>query len=670
MKRGNGRGCFFRLKGGVSLLCFLIFPMLSFAAEQELKTEELVQMSLDDLMNTVVVTASRAEIPLSRVSKSISVVSRKDMEDARQYFLPEMIDNVPGVYLKRNGGPGRISRINMRGAKYQYTQFQYNGIPLKDATDILNSFNSYVQDLYGGEDIERIEVLKGSNSTLYGSQAMGGVINIIPAKWNQELVLESRNEVGSNNTVFASARAAYGKENFYLDINPLYYDTDGESFSGSHDYYYEKKGLSAGAGYKFSEGMSLEFNSLYSDTEAPLHAQFPGLDAQQRLTGNRAAEDQHTENSLFLAGLTFTHQVNSVWDYSLKAAYSETRRHYFNSSVSADKSEYNGDTSYLEMQHNLRFTDWMNLTVGMDYEKSDYENREPLNAFQEIYDPRIFSYNWDYWDAFCMLRFSFLDDSLLLDAGGRYNDHEKFDSETVWEISAAYIFKDFGTKIHGHTGTGYRTPALYEVYGGYLFNGELIPTGNPDLEPEKSISYEIGVDQFLFDNSLNFGLTWFHIDFDDLVIYSLRYENGSEGRSEGIETYVHYQPCPYVRFGLAYTYADPEYKDSTSGKWLREPSFPKNKFSFTTSLYPMEKLRIWFRVIWQDEKIVPLYDSAFNQTLWEEDSVTTVDAAVSYNISENFDVWLRAENLFDEDYSEGGYAMPGRWIFGGVKLMF
>lgn len=641
---------------------------------EELKTEELVELSLDELLNTTVVTASRTETPLSKVTKSISVVNRRDMDTAQELFVPEMIDTVPGVFLKRNGGPGRLVRINIRGAESQYTQFQYNGLPLKDAADTQNTFHSFLQDLYLGSGIDRVEVLRGTNSTLYGSQAMGGVINIIPDKWMDGPELLSRTEVGDNDRILQSARAGYGTDAFFLDLNPLYITTDNRDGFDGGSYEYEKTGFLGGAGVKLAGESTLEFSSIFSDSEAPLNAILPGIDAGGGLIRNQPAEDQEYQNQLYQLGLVYRHKTGDLWDFTVKGAYSETERTYSWSDTSGDRSDFDGDTAYGEFQFNLHPKEWITVTLGADYEQSGYDNTEPLDKYAGVFDPVTFSYDWDFWDLFAMAQTRFLDDALLIDVGGRYNDHEKFDAKAVWEMSAAYIFQDIGTKLHSHIGTGYRAPALYEVHGGFLSGGVLIPIGNPDLSPEESVSYEAGVDQFLLENKLNLGVTYFRIDFDDLVVYDLmanRYENAAEAKTEGIESYVHYQPISAIRVGVNYTHADPKTKGEAGGKWVRKDHFPRNKVSATFQAFFLDKAAsLYLRANWIDEKIVPLYDAAFTQVQWKEDAVTTVDAAFTYRFAGHMEAWLKADNITGETYTEGGYLMPDRWISGGLKVYF
>lgn len=238
-------------------------------------------------------------------------------------------------------------------------------------------------------------------------------------------------------------------------------------------------------------------------------------------------------------------------------------------------------------------------------------------------------------------------------------------------MSAAYIFKDFGTKIHGQVGTGYRTPSLYEIYGGYLYNGKTISIGNPGLVPEESTGYEIGIDQKFCGERLSVGFTWFHTDFDNLIIYDgfdNKYMNADKGTTEGFEAYVNLAPTEWFHLALAYTYADPRYKED--GEWEREEYLPRNKFSGLATFIPYQGVTASLRLVWQDAKIVPLYDPGYNQVRWKEAAVVTMDAAISYRFLDRYQTWVRVENLFDEHYSEGGFTMPGRWFYGGIKFTF
>ncbi|MDR2549785.1 MAG: TonB-dependent receptor [Desulfobulbus sp.] len=621
----------------------------------------------------IVVTASRTETLRQEATKSIDVVTSEDRDELQQYFLPELLANEPGVFFRANGGLGQWSNISIRGAGSQYTQYQYNGMPLRDAADTQTTLQYFIEDMFSGSNLERVEILKGTNSTLYGSQAMGGVINIIPRKWQAGPAAEWRNEFGPNGTWITNGRIAYGQEKYYIDFNPMYITTDGENYGGPNGYWYDNIGATFGAGIKPTDRTTVEFSGIFADTDLALGSS-PSLDSSGNLVKNQAYADQHRKGQLYQVGLNWMQTISPLWDFALKGSQGATERHYFWSRIDGDRSDYDGKTTYVEMQHNLHPSEWLTLNLGVDYEQSDYEGREPRDKYAGDYTPANFDESWNNKDVFSQAQFALLDRSLFINLGGRYNDHEVFDGEAVWEASAAYLFKNSGTKLHAHVGTGYRTPGLYEVYGGYLANGRLVTIGNPDLQPEESIGYELGIDQSLADGKVQFGATYFATRFDDMIIFdnlTYRYENANEGKNSGIETYLRVSPWKMIRFDLAYTYIDSRYKaDQYAGDWTRKEYLPRNKVDFIVTFYPVDKLTLAATVRWQDNKIVPLYDPSFNSVRWEESDTTTVNLAATYKALQNMDLFARVDNLFDKDYTESAYCMPGLSVYGGLKLHF
>ncbi len=373
-------------------------------------------------------------------------------------------------------------------------------------------------------------------------------------------------------------------------------------------------------------------------------------------------------------GLVWNHTLTNIWDYTVKGTYGETERHYFWTATPGDQSNYDGVLSFIEMQHNFALTEHLNISLGMDYEKQVFDGQEPLNKWMADFTPVIFHYTWNSWDTFGLVQGNFMDDALLINVGGRYNDHEKFGSKAVWETSAAYTIKSSNTKFHSHIGTGYRTPSLYEIYGGYLSGGVLITIGNKNLQPEESLGWEIGVEQNLLARKMTMGVTYFQTKFNDLIIYdrfNKQYANASTAQNKGFEVYIKTKPLKNLSMDFAYTHMDSKYKATkTSTRWTQKEYLPENIIDMIITWYPIKKLTLSCDVSFQGEKIVPLYDPTWTKVRYKEDKVTTVDLAVTYNLSKHLDLWIRAENLLDKDYTESGYQMPGRSLFGGFRVFF
>ncbi|WP_448382156.1 TonB-dependent receptor plug domain-containing protein [Desulfosoma sp.] len=623
-------------------------------------------------LEPIVVTASRMETPISQVTKSVSVVSASDRDERQQYFLPDLFSTEPGVILRRLGGPGQWSNISLRGAGSQHTQFQYNGFPLRDAADTQSTLQYFIEDLYSGSNLRQVEILKGTQSTLYGSQAMGGVINILPETWKHGTGAEFRSEVGERNTFLENGRFYHGQDLLYFDFNPMYIKTDGLKNGGDHDFWYNNFGFTAGGGLKLTPNVTAEFSSVFYDADLALSRNTPSLDKNGNLVKNTADPKKHRKSLLGQYGLKMNHVVSSLWDYSLKGAYTETQRHYFWSDIPGHQSNYDGSTGYLETQHNVHLTDRFTLLFGADYESASYDGREPRNPIAQDYTAVPTKEAWYSWDLFSQASLELLDDALLLNIGGRFNNPQAFDSKVVGEASAAYFIKNTETKFRAQVGTGYRTPSLYEIYGGFLFRGTMITIGNPDLKPEESLGYEFGVEQTWLGGMVHTGLTWFHTDFDDLITYdgiNNKYMNATKAKTEGFETYMDIGPWEWIKLSFSYTYVDPMYQ-TKEGDWKRRTYTPRNKVGGVVTLILPQNLTVSLRGIWVSERIVPLYDPNFKTVNWKEPSYTTVDAALTYTFFKKHQLFLKVENLFDEDYTESGYGMPGRWVYGGFKAVF
>jgi len=649
------------------------------------ETEEKAKAEQSYTIEPVVVTATKTATPLSEVTKSVSVVTNKDMETQQQTSIPEAIDIAPGVMVQNQGGPGQYSAVNIRGAGSQYVQFQYNGFPLRDASDSQTSFQFLEGDLFGQTGINRIEVLNGTNSVLYGSSAIGGVVNIIPQRWQDGFSAQIMSEAGSHNTFIENGGFAYGEKNYYINFNPMYITTDGISNGGPNSYWYNNLGFTGGAGIKFGDNMALEVCNITSSSDTALSSVLPSLTAQHQLIVNQASPTDHVEGLFDLTGVTFTQQVSSIWDYSIKGAYGSTERKNFEPEENfgvTGSSNFDGTTNWIEMQHNIHATDWLTLTGGFDYDRASYSNREPIiqnSAWNGLYEST--NKEWFGYDLFGLAQMAFFDKSLFFTGGLRFNDHEDFSSKVVEEASAAYIFKKTGTKIHSAFGTGYRTPSLYEIYGGYVspISGQVVTVGNPKLIPEESTSYDVGVTQPFLNNKLNIGITWFHIDFNNQIIYNgftNQYDNVNKGKTEGIEAKVEAKPCKYFSLTAAYTNAYSEYRANNSNDWTRLEYWPINTFSFIGTVYPVERLSISFKVLWEGDRIIPLYDPSFNEVRWTEPSDTRLDMITTYKLLKNYkrindiDIFFKITNLLDTHYTESGYQAPGRWVYGGVKMAF
>lgn len=619
-------------------------------------------------LNTVVVTGTRDDQNLSESTKSISVVTKEDMDSQQNYFIPKYLAQQPGVFYTNNGSMGQWSTVSIRGTGAKYTQFQFNGIPLQDVADTQGAFTGFIEDLNGASNIRQIEVLRGTSSTLHGSRAIGGVINITTDRWIDGLKAEWRNEFGANNTYVGNARIAYGQsDKFYFDINPVYADTDGEQYVGKYGLGYDNKGFSASAGLKPFENASLEFMSLYYESN------MDSSNSPRMVNGKLRPQEvvnpaNHRESIMSQMGLNWQHEVNDAWDYHIKASYGETERHYFTQRTGGtDLGFYDGETTYLEMQHNIHPVDWLTVNIGADFQHLVYKQTQTPNSSSGNFDKMHKQWSYDSYDPFLQLQGVFLDRRLFTNVGARYTKYSEFGGKMVWDASAAYLF-DTGTKIHVQAATGYRAPSLYELFGGYLDSGVFKIIGNENLKPEESTSFEVGVEQNLWDDRVNVGLTYFHTDVDDIIYYGYvrpGYEQGSKGKVKGVESWISARPIDRMKLTLAYTYVDSKYQNTPGGQWFRTANLPHQVFNFNVTATPIDDLTLSLNLARRGKTPVSV-----SSTVYQESASTVVDVAAGYAITEHMEIFARLDNLFDEEYTVGAYSQPGASFYGGVKFSY
>ncbi len=628
----------------------------------------------------MVVTATKTEVSVEKITKSVNVITKKDFDDAKEAYLPEFLDNLPGVFVKRNGSAGQFTTVSVRGIPSSYTQFQFNGIPLNDSASTQGDASFFIEDMYIPSNISRVEVLKGTGSSLYGSRAIGGVINILPGKSSQGIHGELSTEYGGKKQFTVKGGVSYGAGDFYINLNPTYVWSEGTTKEGVDDtQFYKNLGLSAMMGYDFGK-IQVDLATLNYKTDLGLGTT-PNLDAALKLVpGGDPVDDKHREGLLSTTGLKVAHRVFDNWDYELKGSYTNTDRHYFWGANSNNKSYFDGEDFIFDMQHNVAVNDFILLSLGADHQIQKLVDKSPTdakgpdgfpNTGDEDWTVHVHDVKYHTSDVYGLLQVSFLDDMVNLNLGGRFVMPEKFDNQFVYDASSALSLKDLGVKIHAAISSGYRMPSLYELYGGYLSSGVFVVIGDENLEPEKSINYEAGVEYDVL-NIAKTGLTFFYTDFEDKLIYNgaiSKYDQaGGEAFSKGFEAFFNARFSSLAKFNLAYTFLKAQYKATKADDFEDAAYTPKHKLTATLTVYPIKNLTTFIRASYRSALNFTLRDPSWTSHDYEEDGVISFDCNVAYKVVEYVDLWLRCENLLGKDYTEGGYQMPGREIYGGLKL--
>lgn len=607
-----------------ALLATAISPNLVYSQET----------SANEAEDVIIVTANRRPQPLSQVGSSVSVVSEADLERNQQSFVLDALERVPGVAIAQNGAFGGSASVSIRGAGGDRTVLLVDGIQLNDASAPGGAFNFNTLDSY---NIERVEILRGPQSVLYGSDATGGVINVITKTGGDGLGGKIFAEGGSFNTTRAGASLNGGDDRFGFNVSASAFNTDGISAADENDGNTERDGLRSYTFYgKFTGEISDTFNlaaiTSYADSRSMYDA-FGPLDGSGVHTVDTDQFFGAVRGNLDL--------LNGRFNNTFSAEYSEINRLF-----TSDFSPFLGQGRRTNFDYLGVYTideNWI-ATGGLQHEKVKSLGASDLS--------------FDISSVFGEIGFTGVE-GLTLTAGGRYDDHTTFGDTTTFRVTGSYVFAETGTQFIANVGEGFKAPSISQL----TFQCETCDEINSDLKPERSIGYEVGVRQSVMDDRITFGATYFYIKIDDKITYisfAEGYTNLESTSSKGIEFTVSADLTDTLNVTGSYTYTNP--KDRlTDNLLIREP---KNMFNASINWMPIEKLSTTLNITHNGRELNN--DEATFNPAW-----TRVDIRASYEIMENLSVYGRVDNLFNKEYQHVlGYGTPDRSYFAGLRKTF
>ncbi len=596
-------------------------------------------------LGDVIVSATKTEIYQGEVGSSTSVVTSGEIEKSQKQTVQDVLRDMPGVSVCQNSAFGGTSSVYLRGAKPGQTLVLIDGIEVNDpmATDRAFDFAHLTTD-----NIERIEVVRGPQCTLYGSDAMAGVINIITKKGKGDPKVNGFAEAGSHSTFRENVSASGSLQKFNYSLSATRLDSDGinKASEGNEKDAYENSVLSSRLGYDFSETCALNLSARYTDSETDID------DGAFDDDPNQTAEWKDTALKLSL-DQAFT----TEWTHALSFSCHKVKRSYEDEADAKDlfddlDSEYEGDTEKTEWQHNYSPVEWSVLTAGFEYEQesgsSVYRSGSYTTADREkTVDNRGY---------YLQNQFKF-QDKYFITPGLRTDDHELFGTETTGKISSSILFET-ATRLKANWGTGFKAPSLYQLYSVY---------GDKNLNPDESESYDAGFEQSFFKDKVVLDVQYFHNDFKNMVDWdslTYKYKNIGRARTNGFEAGLKYTPSETLTLGMNFTYTETEDKD-TGLDLLRRPEKQTN---FYADWAFNEKTNFNLGVTYVGSREDVVYDSNYNQVRIEDDSYITARLAASYEVMENMLVFGRIENLCDKEYEDAhGYSMPGASFYAGIK---
>jgi len=616
--------------------------------------------------NQIVVTATRSPLEIARSGSSVSVIRAEEIQEKGARSIAEVFRALPGVDVSESGGVGAVTNITIRGSNPGQTLILVDGIRVGDSTAIGGEFDF---GAFGATDIERIEVLRGPQSALYGSDAMGGVINIITRKGAGAPRASIAAEGGSYGSkgIRASLSGSTETVNYAFSLNGL--DTAGFSRFGyrigrltptlvaplENDPTRRLAG-SARIGWRPVDGVEIEAGA----TSYWSNIAFDGFGADDRFNRQRSlVSESWTKGSLVSFG--------GALKTSLTLFGGRTDRNYgfsgegFSAPYATD---YRGNRYGAELQNDLKLGTYGLLVFGARTETETaaiWTQPLPRGAAVRVQDVDARQTT----NALFALWQLPVGERLNLSLGGRVDDVAD-NTFTTWRATAAYDLRETGTKLRASIGTGAKAPSLYQLYNPYD------PTRGANLLPEESLGIDAGLDQFAFDNrlKLSVGVFWnrYHnlIEFRDLAyfpVYQAQYYNVGRAETKGVEASADLALVP-GEWRARGTYTFMIAKDLETGLSLLRR--PRNKGSVGLIYSGVPKLEIEGRVLMVGPR--PDYNLGSRVRLAP---YARLDLWARYDLDPTWQLYARAENITNAHYEEAySYGTAGRAVYAGLRAQW
>lgn len=611
----------------------------------------------------VTVTANRTPTALQRTGSAITVIGSDEISRSNPGSLVEALRGVPGLDITETGGPGAATAVRLRGGNAGQTLVLVDGIRVGDSSGVGNDFD--FSTMAPGL-IDRVEVLRGPQSALYGSDAMGGVVNIITKRGRGPFQAYAQAEGGSHGTMNTSA-------GFYGTQGPWSYSFAGTAARASGFSRYgsrigriervqlaplENDGFSrfggfGRVGYDPGNGFRVEIGAMSVTTHTQYDAAFGTL-PDTPSASTRRLDQVFAKASLDTFGNRLTHHV-TVFANRTERNFKDISffRNVLPANTTWTSSDFIGSRIGAEYQGDLKLDAFGKLSFGGKAEReaaATYnQNILPVTRIRQ----RTLDEGQTTRSLFSLWQLP-VGERLDLSLGGRIDDVVDVAQFRTWRATAAYRITETGTKLRASSGTGAKAPSLFQLYA---------PTfGNALLEPEKSQGHDLGIDQSLFDGRVLISATAFANSYKNLIDFNTvtsRYINVARAKTSGVELSADMEIVPqFLRFKATYTYL--QAKDRLTNLTLARRPQQTGKLSLVISPTPN----------WTIEPSLILVDGRFSGTRETQRLApyARLDVYTDYKIDETWKVYARGENLTNARYQEVyNYGTTGRAVYAGLK---
>jgi vitamin B12 transporter len=623
-------------------------------------------------LSEVVITANRVDVPVQDVTSSSTVITAKDMEQKQTGTVMDAIQGVPGIDIAQAGNPGETSFVYIRGNDSENTLVLLDGIPLNDPVGA--PFDYEYLDGLSLDGVKQIEVIRGPQSTLWGSNAIGGVINIIPQSGPAPLGGSALVEGGSYGTSHEAVAAQGGAIGGYFNFDASHFKSAGfpalnikgldandsaleSPTAGSVNNGDDNNTASLRLGSNLTSNLDEKVFIRYSQSNTSLDAYNDNFvladDPAYFALQKQFMVDSHSDWKL----------LGGNWEQQLNVSFSDDNRIYTATANSYNtyyaNGNYDGQTAQVNWQNTIRLAKEETIILGIQgqeqWASENYTSGDTVNG-PNLSDSTPVT-NVQDGSGFAESQSS-IEDRLFFNLGGRWENNSQFGIHTTYQAGLAYFVPGLETKLKANYGTGFLAPSLYQLYD---------PTyGNPDLQPETSLGYDFGFEQPIGGkNFINVGADYFDNDLTNLITYdptTFRGINIGQARTYGVESFVEFNGIQNLSLKGSYTYDDAQ--DLTNNRPLYRR--PQNKANGDMD-YQWGSLGLGTSLIYTGNSL----DTDFYGNPVTLPSYFLVNLRASYQVNSQVKVFARVDNLFNQWYEEEyGYSTPGLSVYGGTKVSF
>jgi len=620
----------------------------------------------------VVISATKTPVPVTHLTSAVEVITGEELERRNVKTVVDALRLSQGLTVFSNGGPGTIATVRIRGSSSDQVLVLIDGAIMNSATLGSYNFANLTTD-----NIERIEILRGAQSMLWGADAIGGVINITTKKGARGLSANAFFEYGSFLSIREGGQVSgkKGPVDFsaaisrwdYTGFSAINYRRGASERDGFHN-----SQASARLGIALPHEGRLDFNFRLLQGRVNIDNSFsPGFDTLGAFTNSQQ----------FVYSASYNQPITTWWNQALTVSRQTedsetfsgtTQRNVQTGAVSptfAFRSQIDTLANRVEWQHNFQIVKPLLLSVGYQFRDQQGENRDLLTNNLDISRKIISSHA-----GFAQAQLN-LWDRVFATAGVRQDEYNVFGGATTYRVTAGYLHQETGTKFRSSYATGFRAPTVNQLY---------FPNfGNPDLKPEKSQSMDIGVDQYLLSDRLTLSGGFFWNRFRDMIVaqqsadvcgISFGFANFCAQNiglvsTKGWEASIKYAVVKDMRFiknldvQAQYTNTQTRNLDEQPGN--RVPRVPVDQWSLIISYQPIDPVRINL----EGRYVGSRFNDVNNLEPMRAFDVWNVIA--SYDVTNRVQTYVRADNIFNEKYEEIlFFGTPVRSIFVGLKVNY